>query len=73
MSITLSSSDTIDFGLEFLVAADIIHTLAVDLTYKSIGVLAGRVAIRTCLSFTLDVEITGFWPWQKNKMPHSQE
>lgn len=52
-------------GLEFLVAADIIHTVAVELTFKTVGVLAIIVLIRTFLSFTLDVELTGRWPWQK--------
>jgi uncharacterized membrane protein len=49
-------------GLEFLVGADIIHTVAVDLSYKSIGVLAIIVIIRTFLSFTLELEISGKWP-----------
>lgn len=52
-------------GLEFLVAADIIHTVAVELTFETVGVLAIIVLIRTFLSFTLDVELTGRWPWQK--------
>lgn len=52
-------------GLEFLVAADIIHTVAVELTFKTVGVLAIIVLIRTFLSFTLEVELTGRWPWQK--------
>ncbi|MAM86302.1 DUF1622 domain-containing protein [Allohahella sp. A8] len=54
-------------GLEFLVAADIIHTVAVELTWESIGVLAVVVVIRTFLSFTLDVELTGSWPWHASK------
>lgn len=54
-------------GLEFLVAADIIHTVAVELSFKSIGVLAGVVLIRTFLSFSLELEMTGYWPWQKNQ------
>jgi uncharacterized membrane protein len=54
-------------GLEILVAADIIHTVAVDLSYSSIGVLAIVVLIRTFLSFSLELEISGRWPWQKNK------
>jgi uncharacterized membrane protein len=53
------------FGLEFLVAADIIHTVAVELTFSTVGVLAIVVLIRTFLSFTLDVELTGYWPWQE--------
>jgi uncharacterized membrane protein len=51
-------------GLEFLVAADIIHTVAVELTFETVGVLAVIVLIRTFLSFTLEVELTGRWPWQ---------
>lgn len=51
-------------GLELLVAADIIHTVAVELTWTTVGVLAVIVLIRTFLSFTLDVELTGRWPWQ---------
>lgn len=50
-------------GLEFLVAADIIHTVAVELTYETVTLLALVVLIRTFLSFTLEVEITGNWPW----------
>jgi uncharacterized membrane protein len=51
-------------GLEFLVAADIIGTVAVEPTYRSVGVLGLIVLIRTFLSFTLEVEIAGRWPWQ---------
>jgi len=52
-------------GLELLVAADIIRTVAVSPTFESVGVLAIIVAIRTFLSFTLELEITGAWPWQR--------
>jgi uncharacterized membrane protein len=52
-------------GLELLVAADIIRTVAVTPTYDSVGVLAIIVLIRTFLSFSLELEITGRWPWQK--------
>ncbi len=52
-------------GLEFLVAGDIIRTVAVAPTYASVGVLALIVGIRTFLSFSLELEITGRWPWQK--------
>lgn len=51
-------------GLEILVAADIIRTVAVSPTFSGVGVLAVLVAVRTFLSFTLDVELTGKWPWQ---------
>src|SRR5579862_5674842 len=49
-------------GLEFLVAADIIRSVAVDPTFQSVGVLGLIVLIRTFLSWSLEVEITGFWP-----------
>jgi uncharacterized membrane protein len=52
-------------GLELLVAADIIRTVAVTPTLTSVAVLAGIVLIRTFLSFSLELEITGRWPWQK--------
>lgn len=51
-------------GLEFLVAADIIQTVAVELSFETIGVLAILVVIRTFLSFSLEVEMTGHWPWK---------
>jgi uncharacterized membrane protein len=51
-------------GLEFLVAADIIETVAVEPTFRSVGVLALIVLVRTFLSFTLEVEVSGRWPWQ---------
>ena len=51
-------------GLEFLIASDIIYTVAVELTFQTIGVLAIVVLIRTFLSLTLEVEMTGKWPWQ---------
>lgn len=54
-------------GLEFLVAADIIHTVAVELTFETVGILAIIVLIRTFLSFTLEVELSGRWPWQKKE------
>lgn len=52
-------------GLEFLVAADIIRTVALTPTWQSVLVLAGIVLIRTFLSFSLEVEISGRWPWQQ--------
>lgn len=56
-------------GLEFLVAADIIRTVAVTPNASSVAVLAGIVLIRTFLSFSLELEVTGYWPWQKNRQP----
>ncbi|MFN3257046.1 MAG: DUF1622 domain-containing protein [Ilumatobacter sp.] len=51
-------------GLEVLVAGDIIRTVALDPTFTSVAVLGIVVLIRTFLSFTLEVEISGRWPWQ---------
>jgi uncharacterized membrane protein len=54
-------------GLEFLVAADIVRTVAVSPTFTSAGVLAIIVVIRTFLSFTLELELSGRWPWQARR------
>jgi uncharacterized membrane protein len=51
-------------GLEVLVAADIIRTVAVTPTMSSVAILAVIVGIRTLLSWSLTVEIEGRWPWQ---------
>lgn len=53
-------------GLEFLVAADIVRTVAVDHTMENVAVLGMLVLIRTFLSFSLQLEIDGQWPWQRN-------
>ena len=55
--------------LEFLVAADIINTVAIEPNLDSLAVLAGIVLIRTFLSFSLEVEIEGCWPWQRAGRP----
>jgi len=52
-------------GLEFLVAADIIGTVAVAPTFRNLGVLGLIVLIRTFLSFSLELEVDGRWPWQR--------
>ena len=56
-------------GLELLVAGDIIRTVAIAPTFASVGVLAGIVLIRTFLSFSLEVELTGHWPWRAPAVP----
>ncbi len=55
-------------GLELLVAADIIRTVAVRPTLTSAGVLAIIVLVRTFLSFSLEVELEGRWPWQARRL-----
>ena len=58
---------SIVLGLEILIAADIIKTLTIEQTFKNLGILAVLILIRTFLSFTLEVEIDGKWPWQNKK------
>ena len=52
-------------GLELLVGADIISTITAPLTFQSVGLLGGIILIRTFLSFSLETEITGCWPWKR--------
>ncbi|WP_018350318.1 DUF1622 domain-containing protein [Longispora albida] len=54
-------------SLEVLVAADLIRTVAVAPTLRNVGVLGLIVAIRTFLSFSLQVEIEGTLPWRRSK------
>lgn len=54
-------------GLEILIAADIIRTVAVDPTMESVLVLGVIVLIRTFLSMTLEMELEGRWPWQRSQ------
>jgi len=56
-------------GLEVLVAADIVKAVAIELTFTSLGLLAGLVVVRTFLSWTLALEIDGRWPWQRQILP----
>lgn len=60
-------------GLELLVAADIIRTVAVTPSLDSVAVLAVIVLIRTFLSWSLELEISGRWPWQKRADPVDDE
>jgi uncharacterized membrane protein len=60
-------------GLEVLVAADIIRTVAVSPTFESVGVLAIIVVVRTFLSMTLQVELEGRFPWQRPSATASHE
>ncbi|SRR5712691_9753471 len=59
-------------GLEVLVAADIIKTIALELNFTSLALLAGLVVVRTFLSWSLVLEIEGRWPWQR-KPSHMSE
>jgi uncharacterized membrane protein len=55
---------TLLLGLEFLVAGDVVRTVALEPTLNNVGVLGILVLIRTFLSWSLVVEIEGRWPWQ---------
>ena len=59
---------TILLSLELLVAADIVGTVVVAPTFTNVGVLALIIAVRTFLSFALEVEINGHWPWQRTSL-----
>ena len=59
---------TILLGLELLVAGDIVRTVAASPSLTSVAILAAIVLIRTFLSFSLEVEITRRWPWQKREI-----
>jgi uncharacterized membrane protein len=52
-------------GLEFLIAADIVRTVAVSPTVEGVTILALIVLVRTFLSFTLELELEGRLPWQR--------
>ena len=60
----ISLGKTLLLGLEILVAADIVRTVALEATIQSVTVLGMLVLIRTFLSWALVVELEGRWPWQ---------
>ncbi len=64
-SYKISIGRSLLLGLEVLVAADIVKTIAIELTFSSLGLLAGLVLVRTFLSWTLVLEIESRWPWQR--------
>jgi uncharacterized membrane protein len=59
-------------GLEVLIIADIIRTIVVDQSLESVSILGLIVAIRIVLSFSLDVEIDGTWPWSRWRLQGPQ-
>ena len=61
---------TILLGLELLVIGDIVRTIAAAPTFTGVAVLGIIVLIRTFLSFSLQVELTGRWPWRANTPRH---
>jgi uncharacterized membrane protein len=59
-------------GLEFLVAADVIRTVGVAPTFQNIAILGAIILVRTFLSWSLDVELEGRWPWQHEPGPRPE-
>jgi uncharacterized membrane protein len=55
-------------GLEVLIIADIVRTIIVDPTLDSVAVLGIIVVIRILLSFSLEAEIDGVWPWRRRQL-----
>ena len=53
--------------VEILVAADLVRTVAVEPTLENVAILGLIVLIRTFLSFSLELEIEGRWPWQRKR------
>lgn len=60
-----SLGETLLLGLEILVAADVIRTVALEPTFQNIAALGLLVVVRTFLGWALVVEIEGRWPWQQ--------
>ena len=60
-------------GLEFLIAGDIIRTVVIEPTFRTVGILAIIIAIRTFLSLELELEIEGRWPWQRGERPGTRD
>jgi uncharacterized membrane protein len=63
---------SLSLALEFLVAADVIRTVGVTLSFRNIGILGSIIVIRTALSWSLVVEMEGRWPWQMASGPSSE-
>ena len=66
VSYRIALARVILLGLEFLLAGDIIRTVVIEPTLIQVVVLTIIVLIRTFLSFTVELEIEGKWPWQQN-------
>jgi uncharacterized membrane protein len=60
-------------GLEVLIVGDIVRTIIVDTTVRSVAVLGMIVLIRIILSFSLEVEIDGVWPWNLWRLGTGQD
>lgn len=73
MSARRVSSRSILFALEVLLAADIIHTTAIETNIENMAALGLLVLIRTFLAWSIDVDLDGYWPWQRWKVEREAE
>ena len=71
-SYKLQLGRTLLLGLEFLVAGDVVRTVALEPTLNNVSVLGLLVAIRTFLSWSLVVELEGRWPWERRRKDDNQ-
>jgi uncharacterized membrane protein len=67
------SARSILFALEVLLAADIIHTTAIETNIENMAALGLLVLIRTFLAWSIDVDLDGYWPWQRWKIEREAE
>jgi uncharacterized membrane protein len=67
MEIRQTVGKSILLGLEVLIAADIMATVVTEPTLRSVLILGFIVLIRTFLSLSLQIELEGRFPWQKDK------
>jgi uncharacterized membrane protein len=66
---------TLLLALDLLVAADLVLTMIIEQSLKSLGLLVGLVIVRTFLHVIIEMELTGHWPWQQRvpaeEKPHA--
>jgi uncharacterized membrane protein len=66
-AVAVTYEQTTLIGLEILVSADIIRSIAVSPSFTSVGVLGLVVVVRMFLSFSLGAELESRWPWQRTE------
>jgi hypothetical protein len=70
---TTHGGQTLLLALDLLVAADIILTITIDLSFETLGMLGILVVIRTLLHFVLELEVSGRWPWQGSPLASGEQ
>jgi uncharacterized membrane protein len=64
---------TLLLSLDLLVAADIVLTITLKLSFETLGMLGLLVIIRTFLYFFLELEVSGHWPWQGSPLASGEQ